>query len=52
MQKGSWIVRPVTVSLRVGRPIETSGLSLHDRGALIVRVRHEIERMLAEGPVV
>jgi 1-acyl-sn-glycerol-3-phosphate acyltransferase len=52
MQKGSWIIRPVTVSIRVGPPVETAGLSLDDRATLIQRVRQQIEAMLAAGPVV
>src|SRR5438552_10635820 len=27
MVKGSWLIRPVTISIRAGRPIETTGLS-------------------------
>ena len=50
MRKGSWIIRPVTVSLRVSDPIETSGFSLADRDQLIHRVRRELERSLALGP--
>ena len=52
MQRGSRIIRPVTVSIRVGAPIETAGLQLADRDALIARVRARIEALLAEGPVV
>ncbi len=52
MRKGSAIIRPVTVSIRVGQPIETAGLSVTDRDALIVRAREQIAAMLAEGPVV
>ena len=51
MHKGSAIIRPVTVSVRVGQPIETAGVSLDDRDALIVRVRAAIQRLVAEGPV-
>ena len=51
LQKGSWIIRPVTLSIRVGPPIETAGLSLDDRGELIDRVRHAIEALLALGPL-
>ena len=51
MHKGSSIIRPVTVSIRVGEPIETAGLSLEDRHALITRTRQRIEGLLAEGPV-
>jgi 1-acyl-sn-glycerol-3-phosphate acyltransferase len=52
MTKGSWVIRPVTVSIRAGRPIETAGLGLADRDRLISRVRREIETLLAAGPVV
>lgn len=51
MRKGSAIIRPVTLSVRVGEPIETAGMSLDDRDELIQRVKHRIEEMLAEGPV-
>jgi 1-acyl-sn-glycerol-3-phosphate acyltransferase len=49
MRKGSWIIRPATVSIRVGQPIETAGLTLDERDELIERVRHEIEELLAKG---
>ena len=48
MRKGSWIIRPVTVSIRVGRPIETAGLPPDQRDELIGRVRKEIEALVAE----
>jgi 1-acyl-sn-glycerol-3-phosphate acyltransferase len=51
MQRGSAIIRPVTFTVRVGTPIETHGLAVEDRDALIARVRHEIATLLAEGPV-
>jgi len=51
MQKGSMIVRPVTVSIRVGDPIETAGLALHQRDELIALTRQRIEALLAQGPV-
>jgi 1-acyl-sn-glycerol-3-phosphate acyltransferase len=51
MRKGSRIVRPVTVSIRVGEPIETAGLTLNNRDALIARTRERITALLAEGPV-
>jgi 1-acyl-sn-glycerol-3-phosphate acyltransferase len=51
MRKGSWLIRPVTVSIRVGRPVETAGAALHDRDEVIARVRAEIERLLALGPI-
>jgi 1-acyl-sn-glycerol-3-phosphate acyltransferase len=51
MRRGSWIIRPVTVSLRVGAPIETTGLTQDDRAGLIARVQREVAAMLAAGPV-
>ena len=51
MRRGSTIIRPVTVSIRVGKPIETAHLTLDDRDALIARVRGAIARLLAEGPI-
>ena len=51
MQKGSAIVRPVRISIRVGQPIETAGISLDDRDQLIARVRTAIAALLAEGPL-
>jgi 1-acyl-sn-glycerol-3-phosphate acyltransferase len=51
MVKGSWLIRPVTISIRAGHPIETKGLTVDERDALILRTRHEIEALLAEGPV-
>jgi 1-acyl-sn-glycerol-3-phosphate acyltransferase len=52
MRKGSAIIRPVTVSIRVGEPIETAGLSLDERHLVIQRTRERIVSMLAEGAVV
>jgi 1-acyl-sn-glycerol-3-phosphate acyltransferase len=52
MRRGSRIIRPVTVSIRVGPPVETSGLQASDRDALIAEVRSRIQALLAEGPVV
>jgi len=51
MRRGSRIIRPVTVSIRVGAPIETVGMQSSDRDALIAQVRARIEALLAEGPV-
>jgi 1-acyl-sn-glycerol-3-phosphate acyltransferase len=49
MKKGSALVRPVRVSVRIGAPIPTAGLTLDDRDELIARVRREIEFLLAQG---
>ena len=51
MRRGSRIIRPVTVSIRVGEPIETAGFSVADRALLIQRVRERITQMLAQGPL-
>ena len=52
MRRGSKIIRPATVSIRVGQPIETAGMEMSDRDELIARVHERIEALLAEGPVV
>jgi 1-acyl-sn-glycerol-3-phosphate acyltransferase len=49
MKKGSALVRPVRVTVRVGAPVPTTGLTLDDRDALIEKVRREVERLLAQG---
>jgi 1-acyl-sn-glycerol-3-phosphate acyltransferase len=51
MQKGSAFIRPVIVIVRIGEPVETAGLELDDRDALIATVRARIEALLAEGPL-
>ena len=50
MHKGSGVVRPVQVSVRIGQPIPTAGLTLDDRDELVTRVRTAIESLLDEGP--
>ncbi|HEX6162236.1 MAG TPA: lysophospholipid acyltransferase family protein [Vicinamibacterales bacterium] len=45
MQKGSWFVRPVMVDVRIGEPVETAGMSVDDRDALIEVVRGRIEEL-------
>jgi 1-acyl-sn-glycerol-3-phosphate acyltransferase len=52
MRRGSKIIRPVDISIRVGQPIETAGMQMTDRDALIAQVRERIQALLAEGPVV
>jgi 1-acyl-sn-glycerol-3-phosphate acyltransferase len=51
MRRGSWIVRPVRVSIRVGDPIETVGIELDQRDKVITMTRARIEALLTEGPV-
>ena len=49
MKRGSRILHPATVSIRVGKPIETRDLTLDDRDALIERVREEITALMRIG---
>jgi 1-acyl-sn-glycerol-3-phosphate acyltransferase len=51
MRKGSPIVRPTTVSVRIGEPVETRGLDLSDRETLADVVRARVEELLALGPI-
>lgn len=46
MRRGSAIIRPVRMTLKVGEPIETAGMTLGDRDRLIQRARAEIEKLL------
>ena len=52
MRRGSRVIRPVTVSIRIGEAIETAGVPLEGRNDLIARVRARIEALVAEGPVI
>ena len=52
MKKGSKIIRPALVSIRVGAPIETAGLDAQARDSLIATTRERIAALLAEGPIV
>ena len=51
MRKGSPIVRPTNVSVRIGEPVETRGMDVADREALADEVRARVERLLEQGPV-
>ena len=51
MQKGSPIVRPTTVSVRIGKPVETRGMTVSDREKLADLVRSRVEELLSLGPV-
>jgi 1-acyl-sn-glycerol-3-phosphate acyltransferase len=46
MRKGSPWIRPVTVRVRFGAPVETAGLTFEDRDLLIERVRGDVARLL------
>lgn len=45
MRKGSRIVRPVLVDVRIGEPVDTAGMTLDDRDRLIDIVRARIEEL-------
>ena len=47
MRKGSRLVWPAKVTVDVGEPIETSGMTVDDRDTLIAEVRARIETMLS-----
>jgi 1-acyl-sn-glycerol-3-phosphate acyltransferase len=47
MRKGSPLIYPVTVRLRIGPPVETAGMTLEDRDTLVGSVRERIKGMLA-----
>lgn len=47
MSKGSRLIRPVVVDVRVGPPIETAGMTIDDRDRLIAAARERIGGMLA-----
>ena len=51
MRHGSWVIRPVTISIRVGEPVDAAGYSLEQRDALIERVHQSVAALLAQGPV-
>jgi hypothetical protein len=49
MRKGSAIVRPVKVTVRIGPPIPTEGLTIDDRDVLIERAREAVQGLLNQG---
>ena len=49
MKKGSAFVRPVRVSVRIGAPIPTAGMTLDDRDTLIARARGEVQLLRERG---
>jgi len=51
MRRGSRVIHPVTISVRVGRPIETAGMSVEDRDQLIAQVRLAIEGLMSGSPL-
>jgi 1-acyl-sn-glycerol-3-phosphate acyltransferase len=49
MRKGSAVVRPVKVTVRIGQPISTEGLTIDDRDTLIERARSAVQGLLDQG---
>jgi 1-acyl-sn-glycerol-3-phosphate acyltransferase len=49
MAKGSLVIRPVRVDIRVGTLIETKGMTLEDRDEVAQAARKQIEQMLDAG---
>jgi 1-acyl-sn-glycerol-3-phosphate acyltransferase len=49
LRKGSYIIQPVTVTVRFAEPVETAGLTLADRDKLASVVRGRVEALIAEG---
>jgi 1-acyl-sn-glycerol-3-phosphate acyltransferase len=47
MPRGRRYVTPERITVKVGEPIPTTGLTLADRDALAARVRQDLERLLA-----
>ena len=43
---GTWRVKPGRVTIRIGTPIETAGLSLRDKATLLQNAQGQIEEML------
>jgi 1-acyl-sn-glycerol-3-phosphate acyltransferase len=46
MRRGSAVIHPVMVNVKIGDPIETAGMSIDDRDELISTVRDRIQAML------
>jgi 1-acyl-sn-glycerol-3-phosphate acyltransferase len=46
MTKGSRIIRPATIDVWIGEPIDTTGMTIDDRDRLIAMARTQIEGML------
>ena len=51
MRKGSPIIRPVAVSVRIGVPIEPERFELEQRSALVDATRSAMQDLLAAGPI-
>ena len=49
LSKGSFVIRPVTVTVRFGSPVETAGMTMDQRDQLAATVRGSMEALLAKG---
>jgi 1-acyl-sn-glycerol-3-phosphate acyltransferase len=47
LRKGSLLIYPVTIRVRIGEPVETAGMTLDDRETLVNTVRERIRELLA-----
>jgi 1-acyl-sn-glycerol-3-phosphate acyltransferase len=48
MRKGSLVIHPVHVRVRLGEPVETAGLTVDDRDTLAATVRQRVQALLAQ----
>src|SRR5688572_1737992 len=51
MRKGSPWIYPVHVSVRIGPPVETAGLTVDQRDQVVQEVRTRVSALIAEGPL-
>ena len=51
MRKGSPIIRSVSLSVRIGAPIQPSEYGLENRDALVAATRTAMQDLLAAGPI-
>jgi 1-acyl-sn-glycerol-3-phosphate acyltransferase len=50
MRKGSLLIKPVTINVRIGEPVETTGMTMNDRDRLMGDVRHRVAALLGVTP--
>jgi 1-acyl-sn-glycerol-3-phosphate acyltransferase len=48
----SWLLRPAQVEIRIGEPIDTGGMTLHDRGRLNEMMQERVAGLVGESAVV
>ena len=51
MRKGSPIIRPIVIAVRIVKPSETAGLGLGQRDALVAEARARVEALLEQGRI-